>query len=663
MSYNYPPVRCWKGGGIKMASYSDLKSYLYARHKDLLEGAVQEYVNKHMDGSGFHSINVISLTNYELANFEIKSVRCRDDLGDSINMEVVISTDVIELGLGTKRYEANRKNRWFLVTVRGDLGLKFSDITVLNTSEYYEKSFRKESALDQFLVPYIYSADLEEHADTFTLFYAEDAIYDGYRLPVYDILRTLKLDLYYADLPDNCFGRMYFRESKADVYVNYPCIGETKLENHDIHPGTILISRDKYFLGNVGTQRLTIAHELMHWYLHKKYFMLLSLLDEEAENMSCEVEPCDFTEDMTMAQKAHWFAEWQANALAIRVVIPDALFVRAMHEAREAASPYFFTGSYVEDILSRAAELFDVPQYTVKQRARQLDWDLPDGAFVYVDGKHYSPFSFTEGILDYHQTFVIDRASHENLCKTSHEYAELVNSGKYVYLGYVTCINDPKYIKAEICGDTVKLVLSDYAREHADECCLIFSWKSTSYWKDECEFYGQAYLSKEVTAEPYVEHTYDKDFNSKNNQKAEEIQAAVAAYQAELKKDNAIKLEMMQQGCNDFTTTLNYHMYRRNISIYQLAERSELSETTIKNYKKGSVANPPIENVMAICIGLNLKKEYAEHLLMTASYSLGNSPRDNAYRFLLDYTDGTIYQWNTILDAFELPHIPYKRGQ
>ena len=52
-----------------MASYSDLKSYLYARHKDLLEVAVQEYVNKHMDGSGFHSINVISLTNYELANF------------------------------------------------------------------------------------------------------------------------------------------------------------------------------------------------------------------------------------------------------------------------------------------------------------------------------------------------------------------------------------------------------------------------------------------------------------------------------------------------------------------------------------------------------------------------------------------------------------------
>lgn len=46
---------------------------------------------------------------------------------------------------------------------------------------------------------------------------------------------------------------MYFKPAKADVYVNYPYVGETKLENHDIRPGTILISREKYFLGNFGT--------------------------------------------------------------------------------------------------------------------------------------------------------------------------------------------------------------------------------------------------------------------------------------------------------------------------------------------------------------------------------------------------------------------------
>ena len=646
-----------------MATYTDLKSYLYAKHKELLEHAVQNYIDKHLDGRGFHNLNILSLTTYELDNFEIKSVRCKDELGDLINIDVIISVDVIENGLGTKKYEADRKNRWFIVTVRGDLGSNLSDLCELNTTEYFDKKFVKESALDQFLVPYIYSADLEEHADTFTLFYVEETNYNGYMLPVYDILRMLNLDFYYADLPDNCFGRMYFKSAKADVYVNYPHVGETKLENYDIRPGTILISRKKYFLGNVGTQRLTIAHELMHWYLHKKYFMLLSLLDEEAENMSCEVEPSDYSEELTAAQKAHWFAEWQANALAFRVTMPDALFVRAMHEAKAAAHPNKALGFHVEDILQRVANLFDVPGYAVKQRARQLDWDLADGAFVFVDGKRYFPFSFTEGILDYHQTFVIDRASHEMLCETSSEYSELIGSGKYVYLGYVTCINDPKYIEVEQYGKIPRLVLSVYAREHADECCLIFSWKSTSYWKDEGEFYGQAYLSKEVTAEPYIEYTYDKDFNLKSKQTVAEIREAVAVYQAALKKDNEVQIEMMKQGCNDFASTLTFHMDRKDITIDQLVERSELSDTTIKKYRSGEVPNPPIENVMAVCIGLNLSKKYCEHLLSTASYSLGCSQRDNAYRFLLDYTDGTLLQWNSILDAFKIPHIPNKRGQ
>ena len=105
-------------------------------------------------------------------------------------------------------------------------------------------------------------------------------------------------------------------------------------------------------------------------------------------------------------------------------------------------------------------------------------------------------------------------------------------------------------------------------------------------------------------------------------------------------------------------------MTRKKIKVEELAERSGLSDTTIKKYRAGTIPYPPIENVMAVCIGLNLHKPYCIDLLGTADYQLtSDTPRNRAYRFLLDYTDGTLQQWNMILDQFHLPHIPEQRNQ
>lgn len=647
-----------------MAKYPDLKSYLQANYIELFTGEIQKFVDGNYDGSGFHSINVLSLLKHEIENVEVKALTCHDDIGPRVKMNVGLSADIVDLGLGTKAYEAARKTRWFTVFIRANLIDGLRDVEVLDTKEYFG-TFDKENALDQFLVPYIYSATLEENADDFTAFYCCDAIYDGYKLPVAHILEAFEIKYYLADLPDNCFGRMYFRKAVETVYETYPYVGEVKKENADIEPGTMLISRNKYYLGSNGTQRLTIAHEIVHWYLHQKYFKLLALLDDQSDMMSCEVEPSRYEESMTLAQKAHWYAEWQANALALRIAMPQALMVQAFEEVRDSASPHSFTGELVEDMLRRVSELFDVPMFAAKQRARQLDFDDADGAFVYVDGKWHEPFWFTEGTLERNQTFVIDRPGYDRLYRESTDFADLIDSGKFIYLGYVVCINDPKYVTVDIIGNHAELKLSDYAREHVDECCLIFSYRSTSYLngiQDKYEFYGESYLSKEVKSENYVEHYYDKDFNFNCIQSAEKICEEVAAIKAAQEAEDNVKLEMIQNHCNNFADTLIYHMDRKHITVEDLMERSGLSDTTIKKYRAGT-SNPPIENVMAVCIGLNLPKAYSKHLLATCSYTLGDSPRDRAYSVCVDHDDGTREQWNLILEAYGQPPIPNLRNQ
>ena len=648
-----------------MAKYPDLKSYLQSNYKDLLTSEVQKFVDGNYDGGGFHSFNVLSLLKHKIENLEVKALTCHEISYLKIRMDVGVQADIVELGIGTKAYEADRKRRWFTVSLCGNLVNGLTGVEAVATKEYHNGRFDKENALDQFLVPYIYSASLAENADDFTEFYCAGAEYDGYKLPIKHIFKELEIKCYLADLPDTSFGRMYFRRTAVTVYATDEGTGELVPVKTVIEPGTMLISRSKYYLGDDGTQLLTIAHEIIHWHLHRNYFRLLSLLDDQADMMSCEVEPSRFEESMTMAQKAHWYAEWQANALAIRIAMPLDLMRQAFAEISATEDKDQFPGDIVENALRRIAQMFDVPIFAAKQRARQLGLEAADGAFVRVDGRWYEPFVFENGNLDSRQTYVIDRASYEKLYRSNPDFVELIDSGKYIYLGYVVCINDPKYVTVDFSSGKAELKLSPYAREFANECCLKFSFQSTSYLRemqDKYEFYGESYLSKEVKSENYVEHQYNKDFNLDCLQNAEDLKKEVAKIKAAYEAEDKVKLEMMQNHCNSFADTLLYHMDRKHITVDDLVERSGLSDTTIKKYRAGT-SNPPIENAMAVCIGLNLPKAYSLHLLGTCSYMLGDSPRDRAYKVCLDYDDGTLMQWNMILDAFGQPHIPNFRNQ
>lgn len=647
-----------------MSKYPDLKSYLQVNYKDLMQNAIQELVNNKYDGNGFHSINVLSLCKHEIDNLEVRALTCHDDIGPRINMDVGVAVDIVELGLGTTRYESSRKKHWFTLSLQGVLKDGLSNVQVLDTSEIYNGKFQRENALNQFLVPYISADDLESIADDFWEFYCKDAVSFGYRFPVEHFIWDNQIDVQEADLPDNCLGRMYFKKAKAVTYHISPFKPHSdpvRIEM-EINPGTILISHQRYFLGNEGTHLLTIAHEIIHWHLHQKYFKLLELLDSENSMMSCDIEPCVYDDNMTPAQKAHWFAEWQANALAIRIVMPRELAKKALQESWDMLPPNTPLVYAVEETLKKVAKLFGVSEFVAKQRARQLGFDFVDGAFVRVDGKTYPPFIFKKNTLVQHQTFLIDQAGFEKLYRSSTDFSSLIDSGKFIYLGYVTCINDPKYIDVEQLGQNIRLVLSSYARQHADECCLVYSWQGKTELKDQFEFYGQAFLCKEVSADSYVEHSYDAKFNEKCLQTEEEISREINKYMKA--KDDTIKILGELNNLRTFGEALTYHMKRKKIKVETLVERSNLSDTTIKKYRKGEVI-PPIENVMAVCIGLNLQEDYSLNLLDFAGYSIvRDSIRNRAFRFLLaKHSDGTLEQWNKILDAFNLPHIPNQKNQ
>ena len=592
-------------------AYTDFKSYLQANYINILEQEISSFVNQSHDGMGFHSINVLSLCEQKIENVDIKTLICHDDVGPLIKIEINLSADIVLLGLGTKKYEADRKTRWFTITVQAKLKNGLHDMMVLDTAEYFGGKFDKEDALDEYLVPYIYAEDLEEIADDFTAFYCQDAIYDMWHFPVDHLLREMGIDYYQAELPDDEFGRMYFRKSTeiVDERFFYPHLYDrTESVEKELQPGTMLISKKRSFMGELGSPLNTIAHEIIHWEKHQKFFEILALLNQEETNLSCKVSPDVTPEALQGVEKAVWWAEWQANVLALRILMPrvyfDDIFPKIIEE--KYSTPYRYTGDVMENALESVAKCFGVSRYEAKLRALQLGYKCAEGSFLYVNGDYKYPYVFNPDALGEYQTFLLDEKNFERLYNETESFAALFESGAFVYLGYLVCINDEKYVK--YLGDDKGYELTQYGLEHVDECCLKFN-RSYEFNKSSGDYYNMCYLSQNINAASFSEtrNIDEEDMQDKKEQALE---------RQKLKEEGGRVMQILRNLPSSFSGTLNAHMKRLDaynprtnrrgkFTNMELANRTGLSEDYISQLRN-DVTRVSLESVCALCIGMHL---------------------------------------------------------
>lgn len=129
-------------------------------------------------------------------------------------------------------------------------------------------------------------------------------------------------------------------------------------------------------------------------------------MNEDEDSLSCEVNPQMSSDNLEGVKKAIWRAEWQANALAPRVLMPRTMFLELFNQIYEeqSKSPYFQTGDVMERTLEWLGACFGVSKYAAKTRAIQLGIDMADGAYLFVDGEYYPPINYPIGTLGKNQT-------------------------------------------------------------------------------------------------------------------------------------------------------------------------------------------------------------------------------------------------------------------
>lgn len=578
----------------------------------------------------------------ELSDFKIMGVIFHESDTDRLECKVTVRAEIEISGRGRRDYESDSTECWISIPFAATLRNGLQQVSIGYASEYSRELFRAEDALTKYLVPYIYAKDLDKHAERFLEKYCPRALDEPIPLPIKEIVENMGLTVYHAPLPDGIFGRTYFNDANVEVFTNKAC---TETAEQTICPGTILVNPDVVFMRNIGSTNNTVIHECVHWDKHYKFFELQKLLNPDIQAISCAVVEDYKKKSNKLEDELSWM-EWQANALAPKILIPaktgKTKLSEILNRLHRAYRGCLREGYVMELAISEFADFFKVSTIAAKIRAVELGFEQAAGVFNFVDGKNYPPFSFKKGSLKKGQTFVIDRNNVIIQSLLNPDLSEDIAARRFIHAGGLLVINDPQYVS--IVEDS-EPTLTEYALEHVDECCLVFNRTTRVSTQYDDSFYRICFLCRDADSKSFVEASINpKEGKNEDVQKRAREMITIAA---EAKRVSDILAEVPSSFCG----TLDYHVKRRGYTNEKMEERTGISSRMIQDYRNKKDAKPTLQSVLALCIGLNLHPSFSYDLIAKAGYNIMIASEEFLiYRYLIEHHHmENIFMWNAKL--------------
>lgn len=618
-----------------MAQNRSFKDYVANRFYNELYDAVSGYLEQNQNDLDVSSRLVRTIDSAELSDIDIKNVLVNNLPGMNISFDVLLEAEfeISETDRHTDRYD--HKRRWFKISCTGDLSCNLDDFAIAGTEEYNYRS-KQDNPMSDSLVPIIHKDQLEAVARDFLEKYYKEALYKPMAVDPAVLAERMGLSVQLKHItPDfSTFGQIFFTDCETEYYDK----DSSSFKKVQVKSGTIFVDPDAYFLRNLGSVNNTIIHECVHWDKHRKAFELERLYNENATQIKCQV--VGGIKDNKVRSATDWM-EWQANSLTPRIQMP---YTQVKIKAAEFIRNYLrlFPGAklidIMEPVIDEMASFFCVSRLAAKIRMVDLGYEEAIGTFTYIDGRYVKPHSFKNGTLQHNQTFSISERDAIVESTMIPALREKIKSGNYLFVDSHFCINDAKYIEYD---DSGQAFLTDYARHHMDECCLVFDLSihraANSYCK---QFYIECVLYRDATSDIIFEAHFN---DSKINNDIDAQTKAIITYNKEL-------AEVMQNLPGGFSGALKYLMTWKGKTVEALAGDCCLDPKTIQRMRNNEAYETTIETIVAICIALQLPPTVSEALIARSAYSLGVSEKHLTYRFLLNacYTK-PIYECNEML--------------
>lgn len=605
--------------------YAGLKEYLNEEYFNLLSDAAAGYVNAHKYTFKTEYIPFFQ-DDPEVESCAISSLYTEALTGDYVYIHCSVSVSVLISGFAYgKRHndvDTDTIPLWLSIKLKAKFTDKFEDMRVVDVRLLEDReSFKMRAASTKNFVPYIQEQDLEYHAEQFLGKYYPEALKTPTPISMRELTKRMGLKVLMGNLKGGAFGKCYFRDHRIKGKD-----GNTVT----IERGTILCDKTAFFFNGIGNTNNTIVHEAVHWDLHNKFFALMHLLDESLSNISCTVLGEDIPPISPSLQEEYKWMEWQANALAPRILMPAKMTKLKFEQiaGEEANSGETNLAVIYERTINRLATFFGVTVTSVKIRLLELGYDHLKGIHDFVDNHPTKSYLYNAKEIKPEQSFsagFYDAVANGTINLQLREHLE---KGTIVYAGGFFVINSKKYTYRD--KETGRQELTDYALEHMDECCLVFDHERKNKNSFNDKYYSMCFLARSRNNEFSSNIDSGDEHNSAVMARATEM-ADLSDELSEIQEAN--RLVRMMNGT--FGEALQMLMKENGFSNASLYKASGINDHKIADFIAGR-DEPSKKEAVVICAVLELYPQVAHKLLETASIRLSPvSEQDCAYEFLI----------------------------
>ena len=513
----------------------------YEENKDSVE----------VDESILHKIGDLDI---ERVTVKYVWVEDRPDMRIQFDVAVEVEFSVAE---GDYHFDNDYQGKdWLMISCEGNLDKDLKDFTITDVNHYDGKS-RRHDPLSDALVPYIRKTELDRVSEEILQKYCPKALLQPMAVDPYELAEKMGLTvrMEYITKDGSIFGRTFFYDCDAELYN--PDTDE--MYTVPIKAGTIIVDKKAYFMYAVGASHNTIVHECVHWEKHKKPIALARLYNNSLSSIGCEVVGgiAENTKD-----SLDWM-EWQANSLAPKIQMPKDMFKKYVDglitKYRRETKEYDII-DLIEPIITDVSTTFGVSKTAAKIRLLEIGRTEAQGAFIYVDGEHIPPHKPSVP-LEVNQTYSIGAQDAAIQAIMDQKLNAVLGSGKYQYVESHYVLNHSRYLEYGIFGN---IHLTHYARNHMDECCILFDLSIKN--KVGQKYHSECFLNREnFGAIIDFEVKYHEGYENSTQDKQDKAM------------DKYMEWAMSLQKClvwGDYAESIKNIMKELGVSAVELAKRT-----------------------------------------------------------------------------------------